>query len=259
MIISDIEREHLKDFFSACNEMIDGRFILSDIKIAKILKSIANSEVLYDLFAKCLINFNFRTEFKKAQVTNKVNGGYFVLPNEESQIVALVFCFLLEVDKGKINLQNFVNENFFSPDGYNISYSNFSLNVLVPFKNSVKNLLDVDENGVLQNSQPQEVEEEATQIEIPVEKHATEKLLYANLMKSLNQLYAAVIKEGRLREDQRQEVVIVIKALNEAIKLENLKIINALVIPLEYQIGKIRTLRGYYDDFKECLVTFYYN
>ncbi len=257
MTITEVEKNHIKDFFVACNEMIDGRFILSDIKIARILKSIANSEVLYDLFAKCLINFNFKAEFKKAIVSNQVNGGYFVLPTDEKQIVALVFCFLLEVDKGKMNLQTFVNDNFYSPDGYNISYSNFSINVLVPFKNSVMNLLNVDENGELQDGES-EAQQLPEQQPLPNVDNTDRKLLFANLMRALNQLYTAVLKEGRLHSDERQEVVIVIKALNEAIKLENLKIINALVIPLEYQIGKIKSLKVYYDDFKECLVSFYY-
>jgi hypothetical protein len=50
----ETENIKIKNFFDACNEMIQGRFILSDIKISKILKAIANSEVLYDLFAQVL-------------------------------------------------------------------------------------------------------------------------------------------------------------------------------------------------------------
>ena len=138
---TDIEKKNLKNFFQACNEMINGRFILSDVKISKILNSIANSNVLYDLFAKCMVDFNYKSEFRNAKVTNKVNGGYFVLPTDEKRIIALVFCFLIDVDNNRINLQNFINENFYSPDGYNISYSNFALNVLVPFKNSVSNVI----------------------------------------------------------------------------------------------------------------------
>ena len=101
---SNIEQKNLKNFFLACNEMINGRFILSDIKIAKILNSIANSGVLYDLFAKCMVDFNYRTEFRNAKVTNKTNGGYFVLPNDEEKIIALVFCFLIDVDSGVIRI-----------------------------------------------------------------------------------------------------------------------------------------------------------
>ena len=58
----ETENIKIKNFFDACNEMIQGRFILSDIKISKILKAIANSEVLYNLFAKVLTDFKFKEE-----------------------------------------------------------------------------------------------------------------------------------------------------------------------------------------------------
>ncbi len=53
------EQKQIKTFVTACNEMINGRFILSDIKIQRILKSVADSQIIYELITKCLINFSF--------------------------------------------------------------------------------------------------------------------------------------------------------------------------------------------------------
>ena len=39
MNITNEEKPKIKQFFDAVNEMIDGRFILSDIKVANILKA----------------------------------------------------------------------------------------------------------------------------------------------------------------------------------------------------------------------------
>lgn len=267
---SDVEKKNLKTFFQACNEMINGRFILSDIKIAKILNSIANSSVLYDLFAKCMVDFNYKTEFRNAKVSNKVNGGYFVLPNDEKRIIALVFCFLIDVDNSRINLQSFINENFYSADGYNISYSNFSLNVLVPFKNSVSNLLDVNEDGEdmgdnnddFENEQltmegfEDEEEEEYNSSEEPT-RQGEINLMYADFLRALNQLYSAVKKHPKMKEDTRSELIIVIKAIKEAITIEKLIFINALIIHLEHTIAKDKYLKNYYSDLKECLMHFY--
>ena len=264
---SDIEKKNLKNFFSACDEMINGRFILSDIKIAKILNSIANSNVLYDLFAKCMVDFNYKKEFANAKVTNKVNGGYFVLPNDESRIIALVFCFLIDIDNSRINLQNFINENFYSADGYNISYSNFAINILVPFKNSVCNLLGVNENG---EDATYSFEDETEQIAMEgfeeeedeflsqkPTKQSEINLLYADFLRALNQLYSAVKKHPKLKEDRRSEIIIIIKAIKEAITIEKLIFLNALIIPLEYTISKAKYLKNYYNDLKDCLVNFY--
>lgn len=257
------EKTQLKQFFIACNEMIDGRFILSDIKISKILTAIANSTVLYDVVARCMTGFNFRTELLNAKVGNKVNGGYFVLPSDEKKIIALVFCILLEVDKGKMNLQSFVNENFYSTEGYNISYSNFAINVLVPFKNSFLNILQITEDGEPIKMFGDEVDDNQIAMdgiddEPTRDSQPNHKILYANLMRALNTLYSAVTKEPKLKQNVREEVVIVIKGIFEAVKLENIKILNALVIPLEYLIGNVKSLRTYYSDFKESLVELYY-
>lgn len=255
MSISSVEKTKIKEFIKACNEMIGGRFILSDVKISRILEAIASSEILYNLFAKCLINFNFRQEFKAAQSSNKVNGGYFVLPKEQDKIVALVFCLLIEVDNQKINLQSFINDNFFSPDGYNISYSNFSHNVLIPFKNCVLLLLNVNEEGEELDNNDNIYE---TQVTIEdVELDTTSKLLFANLTRAINDLCCVVKRKGKLKEEQKQEVIIIGKAMNEAIKLENFKILNALIIPLEYILGKDKMLKSYYNDVKESLVKLY--
>ncbi|MBE5746545.1 MAG: hypothetical protein E7359_04635 [Clostridiales bacterium] len=255
MSISSSEKSKIKDFVKACNEMIGGRFILSDIKIARILECIASSEILYNLFAKCLINFNFRQEFKSALSTNKVNGGYFVLPNEQNKIVALVFCLLIEVDNQKINLQSFINDNFFSPDGYNISYSNFAHNVLIPFKSCVLMLLNVNEDGEALNEEDNTYD---AQVSIEdVELDATSKLLFANLTRAVNDLCSAVRRKGKLKKEQKEEIIIIAKAMNEAIKLENFKILNALIIPLEYILGKDKVLKNYYNDVKESLIKLY--
>lgn len=250
------ENIKIKNFFDACNEMIQGRFILSDIKISKILKAIANSEVLYNLFAEVLSDFKFKEEFENAKTPNKVNGGYFAVPEQDEKIVALVFCILLEVDNQKMNLQNFVNDYFYSPEGYNISYSNFSLSVLVPFKNAVLNLLGCNEDGTPIKEEEEEVEPEEEEIE--EEPNHKQKILFANLKMSLNELLSVIIK-SKISYEEKEELKIIINALFEAIEMESLIIINALVIPLEHMIGKNKQVKFYYNDFKECLVQFYYS
>lgn len=249
------ENIKIKNFFDACNEMIQGRFILSDIKISKILKAIANSEVLYNLFAEVLSDFKFKEEFEKVKTTNKVNGGYFAVPQDDEKVIALVFCILLEVDNQKMNLQNFVNDYFYSPEGYNISYSNFSLSVLVPFKNAVLNVLGCNEDGT-----PVEEEEEVEETieEEEAEPNHREKILFANLRMSLNELLSVILR-SKINEEEKEELKIIINAMFEAIEMESLKIINALVIPLEHMIGKNKQVKFYYNDFKECLVQFYFN
>ena len=213
----ETENIKIKTFFDACNEMIQGRFILSDIKISKILKAIANSEVLYNLFAEVLSDFKFKEEFENAKTSSKVNGGYFSVPENDEKVIALVFCILLEVDNQKMNLQTFVNDYFYSPEGYNISYSNFALSVLVPFKNAVLNILGCNEDGTLLEEEEEEVLEEDEE----EEPNTREKILFANLTMSLNELLS-VIMRSKINDEQKEELRIIIEAMFEAIELEHL-------------------------------------
>ncbi len=263
MAVTDYEKSKLKEFFLACNQMIDGRFILSDVKIQNILSAISNSEILYNLFANCLMDFDYRQEFKKAKSSAKVNGANFVLPDDEKKIIAFVFCLLLDVENGKINLQNFINENFYSADGYNISYKNFAINILLVFKNSVLNELEVDETGELIKSQSKILEENQINMEEVIRESKINslkeksKILFAKLLVSLNDLYSTVLRDNKIRLEQKEEVYIIIKGLNEAVRLENLRLINALIIPLEYLIGKNKVVKNSYDIVKENLLEVY--
>ena len=148
-MITSEEKENLAGFFSACNEMIEGRFILSDTKVSNILKSVVKSELLYKLYSDCMNGFKFISTLDYCKADNPNNGGYFQMPTDNKDIMAFVTCLLLEVDKKNINLQNFVTDNFFSTEGYNISYNNFAVTILNGYKSAVKSLLGIDEMGML--------------------------------------------------------------------------------------------------------------
>jgi hypothetical protein len=234
-----------------------------------VLKNIASSEVLYNLFAKCLVNFNFEQEFSRAKVSNRVNGGYFTLPVEEDKLVALVFCMLLEIDNQKLNLQGFVTENFFSADGYNISYSNFALSVLVPFKNCVMSLLGVDEEGECVTTGFEELQENQTSIEdFMIEEDEEEeyedetlhvtKILFSNMRVVLYDMLT-LLNEMRVKDVERDELTILIRGMLEAVELENFKVINAFLVAFERIIGKNKFFRNDFEELKRLLADFYYN
>jgi len=263
MEIKEQDQKKIKIFFDACNELIRGKFILSDIKISRMLKTIATCQTLYSLFSNCLLNYNFDREFRNARISNKVNGGYFVMPTEERKIVALVFCLLLEVDKGSISLQSFVNENFYSSEGYNVSYSNFSINVLVPFKSAILKMLKIKEDGTTipeeEKADQVSIEEIIEEKRIPIEADYDEKMLFVELRKSLNELYSIAKRSKRLNIENRDNLLTILDAIHEAINLENLQIVNALMISTKYYSEKDKGMLRYYREMIDILLKFYYN
>lgn len=258
-MITDEEKENLVNFFSAVNEMIEGRFILSDTKVSNILKSVVKSENLYNLYSDCMNGFKFSKTLDSCRASNPSNGGYFRMPTGEKEIVAFVTCLLLEVDKKNISLQTFVTDNFYSSDGYNISYNNFAITVLVEYKTAVKNLLKIDESGreiKEQDFSKNQVTMEETIAEVKANENT--KLLFANLLLSISDLQNTINEDVKIKFEQKQELLIVLKALNKAVTIEELIIINALLIPLEHALSKNKKYKAPFDKLKMLIADIYY-
>lgn len=263
MELNSNEKEVICSFFNACNKLIEGKFLIYAKKVSSVLESVAKSKMLYKLYSSCMANdFNFDREYSLAAATNPSNGGYFVLPDDESKIIAFTTSLLLEVDKGKISLENFINQNFYTGEGQNYDHKQFAQTILVPYKTAVKNVLNVDEEGNL--LQDEEEEESYSQVSIEEsiedsEYECSSKKLFANLIISVNNLYTTVSSDIRMKSSMREEICLVLKALNKAISLEELLIINALLVHLEYTLGKNKKYKYEFNNLKENLADFYYS
>ena len=257
------EREGICNFFNACNKLIEGKFLIYSKKISNVLQSIVASKVLYKLYSSCMMDFNFEREYALAVATNPNNGGYFVMPDDENKIIAFTTSLLLEVDKGKISLENFINQNFYTGEGQNYDHKNFAQTILIPYKTAVKNVLNIDEEGNMLEVEDEDSEnyfqmtvEDAVE---DVEYENSSKKLFANLIISVNTLYATISSDIRIKSSMREEICLVLKALNKAINLEQLLIINALLVHLEYTLGRNKKYKYEYNNLKESLADFYYS
>lgn len=131
--VSNEELSKIAQFVASCDDMINGKFILADVKITKVLNMIASSEELYRYISECMVGFDFAREYHRAEVKNSLNGGSFAVPSDEAKLVAFVFCILVECDAKRLDFYNFINENFGRESKSN-AYNNFASTLLVPFK-----------------------------------------------------------------------------------------------------------------------------
>src|SRR5574344_2091421 len=131
--VSSEELSKISQFVASCNDMINGKFILADVKITKILNMIAGSDELYRYITECMTGFDFSREYHRAEVKNGLNGGVFAVPAEREKVVAFVFCLLVECDAKRIDFYNFINENFIA-ENRSDAYKFFSTKLLVPFR-----------------------------------------------------------------------------------------------------------------------------
>src|SRR5574344_1411732 len=136
--VSSEELSKISQFVASCNDMINGKFILADVKITKILNMIAGSDELYRYITECMTGFDFSREYHRAEVKNGLNGGVFAVPAEREKVVAFVFCLLVECDAKRIDFYGFINENFSGSDR-NDSYKTFANVLLMPFRDIISN------------------------------------------------------------------------------------------------------------------------
>ena len=59
------KKEELELFLERADEFINSKYILADVKIINLLKSIAQSETLLAIFKNCLTDFDYQQAKKK--------------------------------------------------------------------------------------------------------------------------------------------------------------------------------------------------
>ncbi len=143
--IDSMKTDGLGEFIAACNNIKNCKFVVAETKIAGLLRAIADNKQLYSMFSAALYGFDYKQEFSACVV----NGG-FALPTDPKKAIALVFRILLDVDTGKMSLQNFLEAYFYSVS-VNESYARFCLEVITPFEKYCRaafSRADVVINGV---------------------------------------------------------------------------------------------------------------
>lgn len=266
--VTSAELYKVVDFVNSCNDMIDGKFILADVKIRKILNIIEESEILYKYISNCMAGFNFERELQRAEVKNTFNGGQFVLPQDKNTMVALVFCLLFSFDTKKIDFYQFIKQNFdtLTPNG---EYASFAKNMLVPFRDAIGNdfkvlnvkkedvkNLHVEDNFLGNNNyQEQEIEED----EEETEEQQDETDVFDEIAKTIDALIEKVYTERKLKEEQKQKLLYVLKSTKYCLRYKDIKLVSAYVTCFDDLVQKVRSLQFLLMDLKSTIKNYYDN
>lgn len=255
------QTQSLANVFSAINDFIAGKFVLSDIRLSKLVTAVNNCKHVYDLILQCSKNFDFDAELQSASVHNKINGGYFKLPTESDKVIALTYGLLVAVYAGKINLQAFAKENFYNRKGQNEVFSNFALVMILPFKTEILKRLQCKEDGThfvyefASVVKPGKSKAEQVSVDDLMDTSEKEKVKqgFLRLKEELSVLVSVVKQTKKLSLDKKEEVVIVANAMLSAIRHHDIKAVSALSIGLNYILHKNKVLAPYFYSFVEQL------
>lgn len=227
-------REELNSFLEKSDEFINSKYILADLKIVNLLKSIAASDTLVALFKNCLTNFDYFEAQKKYLVKSPYlsqDKGEFVIPPNSRELLAFVFNVLVDIDAKRINMSEFISKYFYVDGSFASGYDAFINSMIKPFRNSVKMLMESVIDGKLQDPVEALTEEENRQAKEKADEEkrlATEKQIaektYGKSVKSIKEILLndkQKIRKKNLPEESKEEMMLVIDMLANVIMSED--------------------------------------
>lgn len=244
----------ISEFINSVDGLINGKFILADIKISNLLNMIATNTALYNYIKKCLIEFSFEKELSRAEVKNRFNNGEFKLPPEREKIVAFVFCLLVECDAKRMDFFGFINENFSASKNMS-EYSNFAQSVLVPFK-------DIIIEHFYNESEEVEDKEEVVIENLNDEQEPVKILktnIYENLKEILTNLLDNITIDRKIKQHDKENLLYIVKNIIYSMKYEDMNVVNAFIAVLDILADKYAVLRLPLRDIKSELLNYYSN
>lgn len=133
--------QQLNRFFQACEQLMNEKYMVADARIADVLKAIAESRALTDLFSAVTERFDYPSA-KKTYLRFPASVGAFhgkaLLPKARGEVLAFVFCLLVDIDVGRIKFDDFLLRYFYEDGSYTASFAIFSDRMLRPFRDIVK-------------------------------------------------------------------------------------------------------------------------
>lgn len=256
------ELKKVADFISSINNLINGKFILADVKINEVLNKIENSEVLFHFIQEQLIGFHFEKELRKAEVKNRFNGGVFKLPNGERESVALSFCLLVEFDSKHIDFYEFIKENFPTLDNKG-DYQAFSQTVLTPLRDSIAKhfgLSKDDNESILKELETKAQEEikKEEQIEVEQEEEKNkEEQLFLEIEKIERHLLEIIANDPKIKQSLKDDITYILKAMIYSNKYHDMRLLNAFLVSFEHLTKKVRSIEFVYAELKNLILNYY--
>lgn len=212
----------IDDFLNAVSSTLESKYILIDRKISDILYSIANTADVYNVIAKCMINFNFIEAWSRA-----VKSNFIKLPENDDDRIAFIFCFLSNIDDKNLDI-TMVLDKYFSYDSETKPFELFCKNIIVEFKMLILKKLNVEtEPEVIFTEEPEQIDEFA---------------LLEELLHDFCQI-VQVQKKIKHLNIKKEELVTIIQAFEQAVMEKNTSYFQSFVIMINSAISKNKDLK----------------
>ncbi len=157
--------EKIGRFLTVCNEMVEGKHTEAEARVSVLLKLVAESEELTHLFSAVTERFDFleaKKNYLQYPAFAGASHGVIYLPSERSELLAFIFCILVETDATRGSLQEFYLRYFYEDGSHVASYALFADRMMRPFRDIVSGCfpqVSISERGNAQPSAVQSLQE----------------------------------------------------------------------------------------------------
>ncbi len=245
---------NISAFMSSCDDLINGKFIFAGNKVSNILKAISESPELYEVISECLKNFNYEKEFGRAKIKLPTKKGTFKMPEDKTILIPMVFCMLVEIQENKIDFKQFLADYFDTDDEDVSQFENFANTVIVPFKNAIAYLFEIEGQNKFK---PQEEKKEEPKL-LKKEPQVTDK--QAEFFNDIKNIISDILDNMefiKIKPEISDDLKYMLNALKQEVEAKNIKTTNALIIGTIYTLKQVRKLRKYESNFRDALEELY--
>ena len=222
------KRDELERFSSRLKELSESGYILADVRLVALLKTIAYSESLLALFKNCMSDFDYEKAKTKYLVRSDFssNKGEFVLPDSSREILAFTLCILYDLESGKINFAEFLDKYFYVDGSVSAGYSAFIDGMIKPFGNTVRMIMQSVIDGRLQDpvealaEAEKEREKEAEKKKSVKLADSADKKEYEKSVKAIKEILLLdkkKVKESKFNDQEKKDLLLVIDMFGSAV------------------------------------------
>lgn len=207
--------QDLDQFNIACEQLLNGKYVLIEVKLSSLLKIFDENEKLKILVSNALNKYNFSSAFEDEINTN------LVLPQDEYEVISFVYTLLYKAKNNELNFGEAGSGNLIQ-----------IVNKILPsFQSAINNMYS-------KNYQQIEAEEYRNNI--------------FNNLKSTITLILDNLDKYKFTTTNKEEFLMLINSLFQACEKNDKKLVYSLMIGLDYFTLANKKLRSIYLTLEEC-------
>lgn len=220
-------KKQVTDFLARCEDVRNCKFIMATTKIKDLLKSIANSAELYEVFDTVASRFDYIAAKQRCFVDADAAYGRsrIILPDTRGDRLAFIFCLLVEIDRGDIQINYFLQKYYPKDGSYYASYHAFCDEIIGNLEGIIAEIF------AQELSAEEQIEERQPAAAIPAPDSAAVRV---NSVCLLIAQELDFVSACALSEEDKEAAASILTRLSRAVKVGDKEDVNALTCGYNY-------------------------